>query len=240
MLPSRLGVRFALEALFLILVGVGAGLADLRPIVIVLVMVGAWLLVALIEFTAERSKASALSYVLPPPAEVAEEEGEPERVHWPPHEERTVVAPPEPGLEPEPEPEQEAEEPAEVGTQDPVQEVEPEPQPAPAALSEPHPEAEPEPEPEPEREVTPLPVLAEETEEPQALDATEPEPKRRRRFLRRRRERDEEQPPPPTPPRHVRLLPRRPAPEDSESEQELAELFGAGERQAENHEERGA
>src|ERR1044071_9338953 len=55
MLAGRPGLRFALEALFLILLAVGAGLADLRPLVIVLVMAGAWVLVALVEFTAVRA-----------------------------------------------------------------------------------------------------------------------------------------------------------------------------------------
>src|SRR6266498_2213440 len=105
MLPGRLGLRFALEALFLILLAIGAGLADLRPAVIVLVMAVAWVLVAVVEFTAERIAASPTSYLLPTP--VQPEEGEPERVFWPQPEERTVVAPPERPLEPkavEPEP----------------------------------------------------------------------------------------------------------------------------------------
>src|SRR5438105_10886348 len=46
--------RFAVEGLFLILLAVGAGFADLRPIVIVAVMAGGWLLVALIEYFAWR------------------------------------------------------------------------------------------------------------------------------------------------------------------------------------------
>ena len=58
MLPGRLGLRFALEALFLVLLAIGAGLADLRPALIVLVMAVAWLLVAIVEFTAERISAS--------------------------------------------------------------------------------------------------------------------------------------------------------------------------------------
>src|SRR5439155_1339328 len=53
-MPGRLGPRFALEAAFLILLAVGAGLADLSPTAIVLVMVAAWVIVAVIEFTAER------------------------------------------------------------------------------------------------------------------------------------------------------------------------------------------
>ena len=110
MLPRRLGARFALEALFLVLLAVGAGLADLRPLFIVLVMALAWLLVALAELTAERIDRSPLSYLLP-----ARPEEEPERVFGPRPEERTVVAPlasleaeaaaAEAESEPEPEPE---------------------------------------------------------------------------------------------------------------------------------------
>src|SRR5215211_7072689 len=128
MLPGRLGVRFALEALFLVLLAIGAGLADLRPAVIVLVMAVAWVLVAVIEFTAERIAASPASYLLPAP--VQPEEDEPERVFWPPPEERTVVAPP----PPRPEPEHEAAETV-------PEAAEPEPEPAP----EPEPEFESEP-----------------------------------------------------------------------------------------------
>lgn len=51
---GRLGPRFALEAGFLILVAVALGIADLRPLVIILVMAGAWLLVSLIELLASR------------------------------------------------------------------------------------------------------------------------------------------------------------------------------------------
>lgn len=47
-LPSA-RVRFALEAAFLILVATGAALAGLRPLAIILLMAGAWLLVALVE-----------------------------------------------------------------------------------------------------------------------------------------------------------------------------------------------
>jgi hypothetical protein len=70
-MPGRLGPRFALEAAFLILLAVGAGLADLSPTVIVLVMVAAWVIVAVIEFTAERLGTSfpplRRTYVAPPP-----------------------------------------------------------------------------------------------------------------------------------------------------------------------------
>jgi|SRR5215211_1679931 len=214
MLAGRPGLRFALEALFLILLAVGAGLADLRPLVIVLVMAGAWVLVAIVEFTAERSASAQLSYLLPREAAPPEED---ERVEWPLPEERTVVAPPEQRLEPQPEPEPE---PAEA---------EPEPEPEPA-------EAEPEPEPEPEHEPEPEPApLLPAAEEPVALTEetgeVAPPPQRRRSFF-RRRERDEE-PEPQTPPRHVKLLPRRTAPEPSRAAQEVADLFDEPEEREE-------
>src|SRR4051795_3933431 len=101
MLPGRLGVRFALEALFLILLAIGAGLADLRPSLILLVMAVAWVLVAVIEFTAERIAASPVSYLLPTRGEAPPVESDP--VSWPMVEERTVVAPPERPAEPQPE-----------------------------------------------------------------------------------------------------------------------------------------
>ena len=70
-MPGRLGPRFALEAAFLILLAVGAGLADLSPTAIVLVMVAAWVIVAVIEFTAERLGTSfpplQRTYIAPPP-----------------------------------------------------------------------------------------------------------------------------------------------------------------------------
>jgi len=134
MLPGRLGLRFALEALFLVLLAIGAGLADLRPAVIVLVMAVAWVLVALIEFTAGRIAASPTSYLLP--ASPQPEEGEAERVPWLPPEERTVVAPPERPPEPEVEPEAESE---------PQAEPEPEPEPEPEVVEEHEPEAQPAP-----------------------------------------------------------------------------------------------
>jgi fused signal recognition particle receptor len=185
MLPGRLGLRFALEALFLVLLAIGAGLADLRPLLIVVVMAVAWVLVALVEFTAERIAASPASYLLPTPAQP--EEDEPERAFWPPPEERTVVAPPERPVEPEPE------------------SVEPEP----------------EPEPEPDEEPRQEPA-----EEP-APESLEPPPRRRRRGFLRRRE-PELEASPESPPRHVKLLPRRSAPQQSRAAEEVAELFGSG------------
>jgi outer membrane biosynthesis protein TonB len=144
--PGRLGLRFALEALFLVLLAIGAGLADLRPGFIVLVMAIAWLLVAIVEYTAERISASPLSYLLPqrgdPPVDEAE-------AAWPMPEERTVVAPPErPEPEPEPQPEPEAEPELPLAPEEP----EPAPEPEPASpgrlrslLRRHEPDAEPEP-----------------------------------------------------------------------------------------------
>jgi hypothetical protein len=47
--------RFVVEATFLILLAVGVGVADERPLVIVAVMAAGWLLVSLIELLAWRS-----------------------------------------------------------------------------------------------------------------------------------------------------------------------------------------
>src|SRR5215510_8673839 len=126
MLAGRPGLRFALEALFLILLAVGAGLADLRPLEIVLVVAGAWVLVALVEFAAERSASAPLTQLMP--REAAPQEDEDERVEWPLPEERTVVAPPEQRLQREPEPEPLVVEPEPVVVET-VPEPEPEPEP---------------------------------------------------------------------------------------------------------------
>jgi hypothetical protein len=51
--------RFAFEVVFLVLLAVALGLADVRPLVIGLVMGGAWLLVVLIEWLAWRAETRA-------------------------------------------------------------------------------------------------------------------------------------------------------------------------------------
>ena len=67
-MPGGFAPRFAVEAGFLILLGVGAGYADLRTIVIVALLAGGWLLVALIELAVWRSQARPVSaYISPPP-----------------------------------------------------------------------------------------------------------------------------------------------------------------------------
>jgi hypothetical protein len=69
--------RFALEAGFLILLGVGAGYADLRPAAIVAIVGGGWLVVALVELAVWRAQAHPA--VVPTPAlEVVEESPTPE------------------------------------------------------------------------------------------------------------------------------------------------------------------
>jgi len=166
-LPRRLGVRFALEALFLVALAVAAGLAHLRPLYIVGVMAVAWLLVALAELTASRIERSPVSYLLPEPvAREEEHEEESERIFHPRPEERTVVAPPIELPEAEPEPEA-VEEPEVVAAAAEASAVVEEPEPV------------------------------EPDEEPPAAEAEEPQPTRRRFGLRRRSREAEPEPPPP-------------------------------------------
>ena len=56
---DRFAGRFALEAVFLILLAVGVGVADKRPARIVAVMAGGWVVVTLIEVLAWLSSRSA-------------------------------------------------------------------------------------------------------------------------------------------------------------------------------------
>jgi hypothetical protein len=53
-MPAAIGPRFVLEAGFLVLLAVVVGIADLDPLLIVLVMAIGWLLVSLIEYFAWR------------------------------------------------------------------------------------------------------------------------------------------------------------------------------------------
>ena len=128
-MPAAIGPRFVLEAGFLVLLALVVGIADLDPLLIILVMAIGWLLVSLIEYFAwrqtqgvalrqlEPAPAAAMDEVVvddmappppppppPPPAEPA-----------PPVEEETIVAPApeepvaeEPAAEPEPAPMEEA------------------------------------------------------------------------------------------------------------------------------------
>jgi hypothetical protein len=77
------GLRFALEAGFLIALAVVAGLAELSPTTIVLVMGAAWLLVAVIEWLAWREAPRLTRMVreepVPTPADAALSAAEPPR-----------------------------------------------------------------------------------------------------------------------------------------------------------------
>jgi hypothetical protein len=119
-------VRFLLEATFLVLVAVGAGLAGLQAVWIGVVMFGAWLLVALVERGgSRRGRASAA-----PPE--AERELEPE-----PQPEPDPERAPEPTPEPEPEPERRPElaaVPPPPPEPEPEPESEPDSEPAPAVV----------------------------------------------------------------------------------------------------------
>ena len=66
-MPGGFAPRFAIEAGFLILLGVGAGVADLRPAVIVALLAGGWLLVSLIELAVWRAQARPVTVYIPPP-----------------------------------------------------------------------------------------------------------------------------------------------------------------------------
>jgi hypothetical protein len=86
------GLRFVLEAAFLIALAVAAGLAELSPTTIVLVMGAAWLLVALIEWLAWREAPRVTRVVreqptaapMPAPVEpvAVEPEPQPRRRFW--------------------------------------------------------------------------------------------------------------------------------------------------------------
>ena len=81
-MPGGFAPRFALEAGFLILLGVGAGIADLRPAVIVVLLAGGWALVCLIELSVWRGERRAASVTVPPPPSEAADP-EPELHGWP-------------------------------------------------------------------------------------------------------------------------------------------------------------
>ena len=236
-MPGRLGPRFAIEALFLIALAVGVAYADLASKWIVLVMAGGWLVVALLELSADRIWAAAPPWRRPYYVPAS-----------PPRAEAVVATPAPSAIEPEPEAQPE---PAEL-ERDP--ELEPEPAPKQEPEFEPKPdlepaakqkakEAEPEPEPEPVSAAEPeaVTIIARRTEtaapappepEPEepdtaedALPTLEPLEPRRKRGWFRRRERDVAEPETPEVelPKHVRLLP--PAERTDRPPNEVAELF---------------
>ena len=126
-MPTALGPRFVLEAGFLALLALVVGLADLDPLLIVLVMLVGWILVSLIEYFAWRQSQAAVmrgfepAYAGAPVNEMAVDDSPPPRPPPPPPpppppappppppEEETAVTPPAPEKPPEEEPEQEPE-----------------------------------------------------------------------------------------------------------------------------------
>ena len=189
-MPGRLGPRFAIEALFLIALAVGVAYADLSPKWIAIVMAGGWLVVALLELTAERIWATAPPWRRPDYYAAPAPRREP--VAAPP---ASVEAQPKPAPQalPEAEPEPVA-----------AAEAEPEPEAATVIEAPEHPSVEPEPEPEPGPE--PEPEL-----EPESIPTSRPkleplEAKPKRRWFRREHEEVPDETTEIPMPKHVRLL----------------------------------
>jgi len=236
-MPGRLGPRFAIEALFLIALAVGVAYADLASKWIVLVMAGGWLVVALLELSADRIWAAAPPWRRPYYVPAS-----------PPRAEAVVATPAPSAIEPEPEAQPEPEElepdpelePERATKQEPEFEPEPDLEPAEKQKAK---GAEPEPEPEPVSAAEPeaVTIIAPRTEPPapappepepeepdtaeDALPTLEPLEPRRKRGWFRRRERDVAEPETPEVelPKHVRLLP--PAERTDRPPNEVAELF---------------
>jgi len=182
-MPARMGPRFAIEALFLIALAVGVAYADLSRKWIAIVMAGGWLIVALIELTAERIWATAPPWRRPDYYAAPAPRREP--VAAPP---APVAAKPKPAPQASPEPE-------------PVAAAEAEPEPEAATVIEPPSERavrEPEPEPEPEPQLEPIPTTRPKLE---PLDA-----KPKRRWFRREHEEVPDETTEIPMPKHVRLL----------------------------------
>jgi hypothetical protein len=204
-MPGRLGPRFSLEVLFLIALAVGAAYADLAAKWIVLVMAAGWLVVALLELSADRIWAAAPPWRRPNYVPVAPPRSEPvaAAVASP-----VVESEAEPGRKPEPEPEVEVEIEIEIEA---ATIISPRIEPVAPAAQEPEPE---EVEPEPE----PMPA------QPARAKFEPVEPTRKRRWFHRR---ESEAAPVEAPeievPKHVRLLP--PSERADRSSDEVARLF---------------
>src|SRR3954453_23115264 len=65
-MPGGFAPRFAIEAGFLILLGVGAGIADLRAVVIVALLAAGWALVSALELAIWRAEARTVAPRMPP------------------------------------------------------------------------------------------------------------------------------------------------------------------------------
>src|SRR5919204_4321721 len=79
-MPAGLGPRFLIEAAFLVAVAVGAGFARLGTVAIILVMAGAWLLMAAVEWVISRTRARPAPEPVVAPAEALEQRREPPAV----------------------------------------------------------------------------------------------------------------------------------------------------------------
>src|SRR5215210_4497520 len=141
-MPSA-AFRFALEAAFLILVALGAGLARLEPVVIIALMAVAWVLVAVVERASAREAARAGEE---PALEEAPAATEPEPEHVAIVEVPAAREAREPELAAEPEPAVAVDERSARA----ILASAPPPGAEPARSEQPEPELEPEPEPEPE------------------------------------------------------------------------------------------
>ena len=148
------------------LLALGAGLADLRPLYIVIIMAAAWVLVALAELTSERIDRSPLSYLSSRSA-WDEDEG-PKQIFGPRVEERTVVAPPEPAAKEE----EQEEKPEDLTVVEPAAQAAPEP--PPPGQEEPEPEAAADDEPEPSFGRRVRSLLRRSEPEPEAAESTPP------------------------------------------------------------------
>ena len=184
-MPGRLGPRFAIEALFLIALAVGVAYADLSRKWIAIVMAGGWLVVALLELTADRIWATAPPWRRPDYYAAPAPRRQP--VAEPP---APVAATPKPAPQPSPEPvvaaEAEPEPEAATVIEPPSEKVVPDPEPVPESRPEPEPELEPIP--------TGRPKL-------EPLDA-----KPKRRWFRREHEEVPDETTEIPMPKHVRLL----------------------------------
>jgi hypothetical protein len=159
-MPGGLGPRFLIEAGFLVAVAVGAGFARLGTVTIILVMAGAWLLMAAVEWVLSRTRVVPPPEPMLAPAEPLEQRREPPAV-------RTVAPTPAPIPVPYP-----------AATSPIAERHEPEPTPAPEPAVTPGPMPEPRPEPEREAPAEPAPpeTPPEQPRVPAVAAVREPEP----------------------------------------------------------------
>jgi hypothetical protein len=213
-MPGRLGPRFAIEALFLIALAVAAAYADLESKWILLVMAGGWLVVALLELTADRIWAAAPPWRRPYYVPAA------------PPRAGTAAAPgPPAAIEPVRETDLEPESPPELAPAAPA----PTPAPAPEAVTMIGSRVEPEAQPElndaaPEADGQRKPEQDDTDPAAPKLEPLEAEPKRRW-FRRRERQAVAAEAPEIEMPKHVRLLPA--SERTDRSPDEVTELFDA-------------